>query len=126
MGKLYRRKRDLLIQCLKETFGEQIEFMGANQMQTIKAFKEAESYNGPSIIIAYCPCAEHGIKGGLISAPTRQKDAVACGYTSLYRFDPRLEKPLQIDSTKTPDWSKFESFLMAEARYFNLPRIPRM
>ena len=51
--------------------------MGANQMQTIKAFKEAESYNGPSIIIAYCPCAEHGIKGGLISAPTRQKDAVA-------------------------------------------------
>ena len=97
--------------------------MGANQMQTIKAFKEAESYNGPSIIIAYCPCAEHGIKGGLISAPTRQKDAVACGYTSLYRFDPRLEKPLQIDSTKTPDWSKFESFLMAEARYFNLPRL---
>ena len=97
--------------------------MGANQMQTIKAFKEAESYNGPSIIIAYCPCAEHGIKGGLISAPTRQKEAVACGYTSLYRFDPRLEKPLQIDSTKTPDWSKFESFLMAEARYFNLPRL---
>ena len=97
--------------------------MGANQMQTIKAFKEAESYNGPSIIIAYCPCLEHGIKGGLISAPTREKDAVACGYTTMYRFDPRLEKPLQIDSTKTPDWSKFKEFLMKEGRYFNLPRI---
>ena len=97
--------------------------MGANQAQTIKAFKEAESYDGPSIVIAYCPCAEHGIKGGLINAPTRQKDAVACGYTTLYRFDPRLEKPLQFDSTKTPDWDKFESFLMAEARYFNLPRL---
>ncbi len=97
--------------------------MGANQAQAIKAIKEAESYNGPSIVIAYSPCAEHGIKGGLINAPTRQKDAVACGYTSLYRFDPRLEKPLTIDSTKTPDWTKFKAFLMQEARYFNLPRL---
>lgn len=97
--------------------------MGANQMQTIKAFKEAESYNGPSIIIAYSPCQEHGILGGLINAPTRQKLAVACGYTTLYRFDPRLEKPLQIDSTKTPAWDKYNEFLMQEARYFNLPRI---
>ena len=97
--------------------------MGANQMQTIKAFKEAESYKGPSIIIAYCPCQEHGILGGLIKAPTRQKLAVACGYTSLYRFDPRNEKPLTIDSTKTPDWDKYNEFLMQEARYFNLPRI---
>jgi len=97
--------------------------MGANQMQTIKAFKEAESYNGPSIVIAYSPCQEHGILGGLINAPTRQKLAVACGYTTLYRFDPRLEKPLQIDSTKTPNWDKYNEFLMQEARYFNLPRI---
>ncbi len=97
--------------------------MGANQMQTIKAFKEAESYKGPSIVIAYSPCQEHGILGGLINAPTRQKLAVACGYTTLYRFDPRLEKPLQIDSTKTPDWDKYNEFLMQEARYFNLPRI---
>ncbi len=97
--------------------------MGANQMQTIKAFKEAESYKGPSLVIAYCPCQEHGILGGLINMPTRQKLAVACGYTSLYRFDPRLDKPLQIDSTKTPDWDKYNEFLMQEARYFNLPRI---
>ena len=96
--------------------------MGANQMQTIKALKEAESYNGPSIVIAYCPCAEHGIKGGLITAPTRQKDAVACGYTVLYRYDPRNEKPLTIDS-KEPDWTKFNEYLMKEARYFNLPRL---
>lgn len=97
--------------------------MGANQMQTIKAFKEAESYKGPSLVIAYSPCQEHGILGGLINTPTRQKLAVACGYTTLYRFDPRLEKPLQIDSTKTPDWDKYNEFLMQEARYFNLPRI---
>ncbi len=97
--------------------------MAANPMQTIKAFKEAESYNGPSILICYSPCLEHGIKGGLINAPTRQKDAVACGYTTLYRFDPRNEKPLTIDSTKTPNWDAFESFLLQEARYFNLPRI---
>ncbi len=96
--------------------------MGANQMQTIKAFKEAESYNGPSIIIAYSPCAEHGIKGGLVKAPTIQKNAVECGYVTLYRYDPRLEKPLTIDS-KEPKWEKFNDFLMNEARYFNLPRI---
>ncbi len=96
--------------------------MGANPVQTLKALKEAESYNGPSIIIAYSPCQEHGIKGGLVNAQQRQKDAVACGYVPLYRFDPRLEKPLTIDS-KEPDWSKFQDYLMAEARYFNLPKL---
>ena len=96
--------------------------MGANPTQTLKALKEAESYNGPSIIIAYSPCQEHGIKGGLINAQQREKDAVACGYVTLYRFDPRNEKPLTIDS-KEPDWSKFHDYLMAEARYFNLPKL---
>ena len=96
--------------------------MGANQMQTIKALKEAESYDGPSIVIAYCPCAEQGIKGGLIKAPLVQKAAVECGYVTLYRYDPRLEKPLQIDS-KEPNWDKFHDFLMNEARYFNLPKL---
>ena len=96
--------------------------MGANQLQTIKAFKEAESYNGPSLIIAYSPCAEQGIKGGLVKAPKVQKNAVECGYVTLYRYDPRLEKPLQIDS-KAPKWEKFNEFLMNEARYFNLPKI---
>lgn len=96
--------------------------MGANRIQTIKALKEAESYNGPSLVIAYSPCAEHGIKGGLINAQQVQKNAVACGYTTLYRFDPRNEKPLTIDS-REPKWDKFEEFLMNEARFFNLPRI---
>jgi len=96
--------------------------MGANQAQTIKAFKEAESYDGPSIIIAYCPCAEQGIKGGLVKAPIVQKNAVECGYVTLYRYDPRNEKPLTIDS-KEPKWDKFHDFLMNEARYFNLPKI---
>ena len=96
--------------------------MGANQQQTIKAFQEAESYNGPSIIIAYCPCAEQGIKGGLVKAPIIQKNAVECGYVTLYRFDPRNEKPLTIDS-KEPKWEKFHDFLMNEARYFNLPKL---
>jgi pyruvate-ferredoxin/flavodoxin oxidoreductase len=95
--------------------------MGANQMQAIKAMKEAESYNGPSIILAYSPCQEHGIKGGLVKSPIVEKDAVECGYTVLYRYDPRNEKPLTIDS-KEPDWSKFNAFLMREARYFNLPK----
>ena len=96
--------------------------LGANQMQAIKAFKEAESYQGPSIILAYSPCLEHGIRGGLSKSEQVMKDAVACGYTTLYRFDPRLEKPLQVDS-KEPDWAKFNDFLMREARYFNLPKI---
>ena len=96
--------------------------LGANQMQAIKAFKEAESYQGPSIILAYSPCLEHGIRGGLSKSEQVMKDAVACGYTTLYRFDPRLEKPLQVDS-KEPDWTKFNDFLMREARYFNLPKI---
>jgi pyruvate-ferredoxin/flavodoxin oxidoreductase len=96
--------------------------MGANQTQTIKALKEAESYKGPSIVIAYCPCAEHGIKGGLIKSPIVEKEAVECGYSVLYRYDPRKEQPLTVDS-KEPDWTKFNAFLMREARYFNLPKL---
>ena len=71
---------------------------------------------------AYSPCQEHGIKGGLITSPTVQKNAVDCGYVTLYRYDPRSDKPLTIDS-KEPDWSKFNEFLMNEARYFNLPSV---
>ena len=96
--------------------------MGANRVQTLKALKEAESYQGPSIVICYSPCIEHHIKGGMVKSQSREKDAVACGYTVLYRFDPRNEKPLTIDS-KEPDWSKFQDFLMQEGRYFNLPKI---
>ena len=93
--------------------------MGANRGQTIKAFKEAESYDGPSLIIAYAPCDQQGIKGGLSNHQKAQKNAVECGYTTLYRFDPRKEQPLTIDS-KEPNWDKFEEFLLNENRYKQL------
>ena len=96
--------------------------MGANRIQALKALKEAESYNGPSLIIAYCPCELHGIKGGLSKQQVVQKQAVECGYVPLYRFDPRKEKPLTIDF-KTPDFDKFQDFLMDEARYNNLVKV---
>ncbi len=100
--------------------------MGANVAQTIKAFKEAESYKGPSVIIAYSPCAEHGIKGGLANHQRQQKEAVACGYFNLLRFDPRLEEqgknPLQLDS-KEPNFDNFINFLLSENRFSQLNKI---
>ena len=97
--------------------------MGANRAQTLKAFKEAESYDGPSLIIAYAPCAEHGIKGGLANHQKVQAKAVECGYTVLYRFDPRNEEhPLTIDS-KEPNWDLFQAFLLNETRYSQLPKL---
>ena len=96
--------------------------MGADRVKAIKALKEAESYNGPSLIIAYCPCELHGIKGGLSKQQQVQKEAVQCGYVALYRYDPRNEKPLTIDFMK-PDFDKFRDFLMDEARYNNLVKV---
>ena len=96
--------------------------MGANRQQTLNALLEAESYDGPSIVIAYCPCAEHGIKGGLSNQQIVEKQAVECGYVTLYRFDPRKEHPLTIDS-KEPNWDKFEAFLLAENRYAQLLKL---
>jgi len=96
--------------------------MGANRIQTIKALKEAESYNGPSLVIAYCPCEMHGIKGGLSKQQKVQKEAVDCGYVTLYRYDPRKEQPLEVDFTK-PDFTKFRDFLMDEARYNALLKV---
>ena len=94
--------------------------MGANRVQTIKALKEAETYQGPSVVIAYSPCIEHGIKGGLSNHQITQKLAVECGYWTLYRFNPDAEKPLTVDYTK-PDFSKFRDFVMTETRYNQLP-----
>ncbi|BAG83711.1 pyruvate:ferredoxin (flavodoxin) oxidoreductase [Candidatus Azobacteroides pseudotrichonymphae] len=97
--------------------------MGANQMQTLKAVCEAESYSGPSLIIAYSPCISHGLKKGMGKAQKEQKLAVECGYWHLWRFDPRLEtegrNPFQLDS-KEPDWSKFQDFLKSEIRFSSL------
>ena len=96
--------------------------MGANKAQTLKAIKEAESYNGPSLILAYSPCAEHGIKGGLANHQKTQAKAVECGYLDLYRYDPRKETPLTIDS-KEPDFDKMLDFMMSETRYSQLPKL---
>ncbi len=96
--------------------------MGANRIQAIKALKEAESYNGPSLIIAYSPCELHGIKKGLVRHQEMQKAAVECGYVNIYRFDPRNEKPLTLDY-KNPNFDKFHDFLMEQARFNNLVRV---
>ena len=92
--------------------------MGADYNQTIKAFVEAESYNGPSLIIAYAPCITHGIKAGMSKAQTEEKNAVAAGYWHTFRFDPRLEKPFQLDS-KAPTAS-YQDFIKGEVRYTSL------
>lgn len=97
--------------------------MGANQAQTLKAIREAEEYDGPSIIIAYSPCISHGLRKGMGKSQTESKAAVECGYWHLWRFDPRLEtegkNPFQLDS-KEPDWSKFQDFLKNEVRFSTL------
>lgn len=101
---------------------------GASQAQMIKALKEAESYNGPSLIIAYAPCIAHGIqtKGGMMNSINEAKLATECGYFPLFRFDPRLKEqgknPFQLDS-KAPNWEKYNEFLMNEARYNTLSKI---
>ena len=76
--------------------------MGANKNQTLKAIKEAESYDGPSLIIAYAPCVEHGIKGGLSNHQKTQAKAVECGYVTLYRFDPVSYTHLDVYKRQSP------------------------
>ena len=98
--------------------------MGADYNQTMKALKEAESYNGPSLIIAYAPCISHGIKGGMSNAMTEEKMAVTSGYWHNFRYDPRLKEegknPFQLDS-KEPSTS-YQDFLNNEVRYSSLAR----
>ncbi len=91
---------------------------GSNFMQTINAFKEAEAHNGPSIIIAYCPCIEQGIKGGMGNSSQEQKLVVDCGYVSLMRYNPETDK-LTMDS-REPDFDKYEDLLKNEVRYSSL------
>ena len=100
--------------------------LGANPMKAIQAFKEAESYNGPSLIICYAPCINQGIKGGLVNSVQTEKEAVECGYFTTFRYDPRkLEqgKPaLELDC-KEPDFTKFREFILKETRYSQLPKV---
>ena len=96
--------------------------MGADPGQTLRAIREAESYNGPSIVICYCPCIEHGMKASMGLSQLEEKKAVECGYWHLYRYDPRLKaegkNPFTLDS-KAPT-GDFQQFLLGENRYASL------
>ena len=96
--------------------------MGADPNQTLKAIREAEAYDGPSIVICYCPCIEHGMKASMGLSQIEERKAVECGYWHLYRYDPRLKEegknPFQLDS-KAPT-GDFQQFLMGENRYASL------
>ncbi|MBR3872357.1 MAG: pyruvate:ferredoxin (flavodoxin) oxidoreductase [Paludibacteraceae bacterium] len=94
--------------------------MGADQAQCLKAIREAEAYPGPSLIIAYAPCINHGLKKGMGKAQEEQENAVKCGYWHLWRYNPALEaegkNPFTLDS-KEPNWEGFKDFLKGEVRY---------
>ena len=94
--------------------------MGADQAQTLRAIREAEAYPGPSLIIAYSPCINHGLKAGMGKSQTEEKQAVACGYWHLWRYNPQLEaegkNPFILDS-KAPNFEEFQNFLKGEVRY---------
>ena len=98
--------------------------MGADQNQTLKAIKEAEAYNGPSLIIAYSPCEMHSIKGGMVNCQNEMKKAVECGYWNMFRYNPALKaegkNPFTIDSK--PATGDYKAFLLNEARYSSLTR----
>ena len=99
--------------------------MGASMPQYLKAIREAEAYPGPSVIIAYCPCINHGIRAGMGKTQAQQKLAVDCGYWHLYRYNPQLEaegkNPFILDS-KEPDFSKFQDQLNSEVRFTTLKK----
>ena len=99
--------------------------MGASYDQCLKAIREAEAYPGPSLVIAYAPCINHGIKRGMGKAQAEQAAAVECGYWHLWRFNPALEEegknPFTLDS-KEPQWDKFQEFLQGEVRYASLAK----
>ena len=101
--------------------------MGADHAQTLKAIREAEAYHGPSLIIAYAPCINHGLKakGGMGKSQAEEKKAVECGYWHLWRFNPELaaegKNPFSLDS-KEPNWANFHDFLLGEVRYLSVKK----
>ncbi len=115
------RKKDLGL--IASTYGyvyvAQIA-MGADNAQTLKAIREAEAYDGPSLIIAYAPCINHGLKAGMGKSQQEEAKAVECGYWHLWRYNPALEaegkNPFTLDS-KEPQWDKFDEFLKGEVRF---------
>jgi pyruvate-ferredoxin/flavodoxin oxidoreductase len=99
--------------------------MGANQGQYFRALKEAEAFPGPSLIIAYAPCINHGLKNGMGKTQEEAKLAVECGYWHLFRYNPALaeegKNPFTLDS-KEPQWDNFQTFLNSEVRYSSLKK----
>ncbi len=100
--------------------------MGADQAQTLKAIREAEAYPGPSLVIAYSPCINHGLKAGMGKSQAEQDLAVECGYWHLWRYNPALEaegkNPFMLDS-KEPQWDKFQDFLKNEVRFSSVQKM---
>ena len=92
--------------------------MGANYQQTLNAIIEAESYDGPSLVIAYSPCINHGNKNGMGKSITTEKQAVEAGYWNMFRYDPRLEQPLSVDSK--PATASYQDFINNDVRYSSL------
>ncbi len=120
------RKKDLGMMAM--TYGyvyvAQVS-MGASQSQYLRAIREAEAYPGPSLIIAYSPCINHGLRAGMGKSQNQAKQAVESGYWHLYRFNPQLEtegkNPFVLDS-KDPQWDHFQGFLKSEVRYTSLQK----
>jgi pyruvate-ferredoxin/flavodoxin oxidoreductase len=118
------RKKDLGVMAMSYGYVYVAQIaMGANNAQTLKAIREAEAYPGPSLIIAYSPCINHGLREGMGRTQHQTKAAVEAGYWHNYRYNPQLEaegkNPFTLDS-KEPDWSKFQDFLKSEVRYTSL------
>jgi pyruvate-ferredoxin/flavodoxin oxidoreductase len=120
------RKKDLGMMALSYGYVYVAQIaMGASQSQAFRAMREAEAYPGPSVIIAYSTCINHGLRAGMSKAQEQMKHAVNSGFWQLYRYNPLLEKegknPFLLDS-KEPDWSLFQGFLNSEVRYTSLKK----
>jgi len=120
------RKKDLGVMAMSYGYVYVAQVaMGSNQAHFLKVLQEAEAYPGPSLIIAYSPCINHGLRAGMGKSQMESKLAVECGYWHLWRYNPLLEKegknPFILDS-KEPQWDKFQSFLMGEVRYTSLKK----
>ncbi len=118
------KKKDLGVMAMTYGYAYVAQVsMGANQSQLLKAVMEAEAFPGPSLVIAYSPCINHGIRGGMGATQKVMKRAVECGYWHLYRYNPLLKRekknPFILDSPE-PKWDKFRDFLMSETRYTSL------
>lgn len=120
------RKKDLGMMALSYGYVYVAQVaMGASQSQLFRTIKEAEAFPGPSMVIAYSPCINHGLRAGMNKAQEQQDNAVKAGYWQLYRYNPELENdgknPFLLDS-KEPDWSLFQGFLDSEVRYTSLKK----